>query len=115
MQATPRDPRLLEFHPSLVVPQKIRSRIIGDKEIDQAVVVNVRGDNAQPSPGLIDDAGLGSYVDESAAIIAEEVVRQRREKSRRAVVKHLVGLDALGLGGHRFAATEFGMLGIPAR
>ena len=40
----------------------------------RAVVVEVGGDDAEPSAVAVDDPGLGGDVDEPAAVVAEQVV-----------------------------------------
>ena len=50
-----------------------------------------------PRPSVVDDAGLGRHVDESAAVIAEDVVGQGGERLRRAVVVALLGVFEFGL------------------
>ena len=50
--------------------------VVGDEEVDAAVVVEVGGDDAQAAAVAVDDPGLGRDVDEPAAVVAEEVVGQ---------------------------------------
>ena len=68
------------------MPPRLRNRkfgrhVVGDEDIDPSIAVQVGRDDAQAPPVGIDDAGLGGHVHEPAAVVAEQVVRQRPEVS----------------------------------
>ena len=52
-------PGLLEPESAQVAEQVIGSHVVGDEQVDPAVVVEVGGDDAQPAPVAIDDPRLG--------------------------------------------------------
>ena len=68
---------LLEPEAAQVAEQEVRRAVVGDEEVDPAVVVEVGGDDAQPPAVAVDDPGLGGDVDEPAAVVAEDVIGQR--------------------------------------
>ena len=96
---------LLELHAAQVVPEVVGRRVVGDEEVDQAVAVEVGGDDPQPAPVRVDDAGLGRHVDEPAAVVAEQMVGPGRERPGRAVVVDVAGIDRLARLG-RIACRE---------
>ena len=75
---------LLESEPAQVAEQEIGRHVVGDEQVDAVVVVEVGGDDAQPPAVAVDDPGLRGHVDEPAAVVAEQVVRQRGESERQA-------------------------------
>ena len=91
--------RLLKPKPPLVVEQVIGRHVIGDVEIDLVVVVQVGGDDAQPAPVRIDEARLGGHVDKPRAVVAKDVIGERRIITRHTdVMPGRVGLlAALGV------------------
>ena len=72
---------LLEAKAPQVVEQEIRRGVIGDEQVDEAVAVEVGGDDPQPAAVAVDDAGLGCHVDEPARVVAEDVVRQGGDRA----------------------------------
>jgi len=95
------------------MPEVVGRRVVGNEEVDQAVLVDITGDDSQAATIPIDDAGFDSHVREAAPVVAEEVVRQGSERARCAVVELLAGLHALALGGNGPARAEGRMLGVP--
>ena len=86
LQATPaRDAGLLELHPSQVVPEVVGRRVVGDEEVDQAVVVEVRRDDPKAAPVGVDDARLGRHVHEAAPVVAEQMIGPGRERVGHAI------------------------------
>ena len=75
-----------------VAEEVIRRQIVGHEHVDLAVVVEVGGDDAQAATVEIHDSGLRGHVDEPAAVVAKNVVRQRRECERTAI--HIPRLGA---------------------
>ncbi len=73
---------LLESQAAQVVEQEVGRHVVGDEEIDPPVIVEVGGDHAEPSAVAVDDPGRRGHVDEPAAVVAEQVVRHRRESER---------------------------------
>ena len=81
--------------PPTVAEEIVGRRVVGHVEVDPAVAVEVGRDHAQSSPVAIDDARRGRHVDEPAAIVAKDVIGQRREVARIAVVgRRVLGIDA---------------------
>ena len=78
-------PDLLETQAALVSEEEIGRLIVGDEEVEPPVAVEVGGDDAQAPAVRVDDPRLGRHVGEPAAVVAEQVVRQRRRILRRAV------------------------------
>ena len=75
MQATPATQALLlESEAAPVAEQVIGRQVVGDEQVDPAVVVDVDGDDAQAAAVAIDDARLGGHVDETPAVVAEDVI-----------------------------------------
>ncbi len=98
LQATPLErPASSNLQAAEVVPEVVGRGVVGDEQIDQSIVVDVGRDDAEPSAVLVDDAGLGCHIDESAAVVAEQVVGQGGEGVRRAVVVTLLGVVELRL------------------
>ena len=73
---------LLEPEPAEVAEQEVGRLVVGDEEVEPAVVVEVGGDDPQAAAVGVDDPGLVRDVDEPAAVVAEEVVGQRRRTGR---------------------------------
>ena len=69
----------------------------------QAVAVEVGGDDSEPAAVAVDDARLGGHVDEPPVVVAEEMVRQRRDRAR---VARDIDPSARVLADHR-------VLGVP--
>ena len=88
-----------------VAEEEIRREVVGHEHVDLAVVVEVGGDDAQAAAVAVDDAGLRGHVDEPAAVVAEDVVRQRGEGGRVAV--HIARLGAIRI------LAEGRILGVP--
>ena len=68
------DADLLELHVAEVVPEVVGRRVIGDEQVDQAIFVDVGGDDAEAATVGVDDTGLGRHVDKPAAIVPEEMI-----------------------------------------
>ena len=52
-------PDLLEPHPAEVAEQEVGRGVVGDEQVDPAVVVEVGGDHAEAAAVAVDDPGLG--------------------------------------------------------
>ena len=83
-----------------VQPQVVRGLVVRHVEIDQAVAVEVAGDDAQARPGDRADAGRLAHVDEPAgAVVAVQGVGRRGVLGRVAVVPQTVRSQAGALPG----------------
>ena len=78
-------PDLLEAHPAEVAEQEVGRGVVGDEQVDPAVVVEVGGDHPEAAAVAVDDPGLGRHIDEPAPVVAEEVVGQGLGVERVAV------------------------------
>ena len=67
---------LLEPHPAEVAEQEIGRGVVGDEQVDPAVVVEVGGDHPEAAAVAVDDPGLGGDIHEPPPVIAEEAVGQ---------------------------------------
>ena len=64
-------PDLLEAHPAVVAEQEVGRGVVGDEQVEPAVVVKVGGDHPEAAAVAVDDPGLGGHVDEPAAVVSE--------------------------------------------
>ncbi len=86
MVASPDGHSLLDEAKAAPVAEEIVGRrVVGHEQVGLAVVVEVGRDDSQAASVAVDDARLGGHVDEPAAVVAEDMVRQRGEKARVAV------------------------------
>ena len=69
-------PDLLEPHSAHVAEQEIGGRIVGDKQIELAIVVEIGGDDPKPAAAAVDNTSLSRNIDESAPVIAEQMIGQ---------------------------------------
>ena len=68
----------LEAQAAPIAEQEVGRPVVGDEQVDLAVLVEVGGDHAQAPAVAVDDPGFTRHVDEPAAIVAEEVIRAAR-------------------------------------
>ena len=78
-----------------VQEEKIRDRVVGDKQIHAAVIVYVRGDDSPGFAEMFGNAGLPAHIRESAvAIVMKQPAWPWLENARDAVVMRAVSIDA---------------------
>ena len=70
---------------ALVSEEEICRLIVGDEQVEPSVAIEVGGDDTQAPTVRVDNPRLGRHVGEPAAVVAEQVVRQRRRILRGAV------------------------------
>ena len=98
-------PHLLESHPAHVAEQKVGGGVIGDEKVHPAIVVEVGGDDAEAAAVAVDDPRVRRHIDETARVIAEQVVGQ-------GLGVEWVAVDVGIIGG---VATESRVFEVPGR
>ena len=68
------DAHLFEAKAAAVSEQVVRRRVVGHEEVDATVLVEVGGDDPEPTAVAIDDASGRRHVDEPAAVVAEQMI-----------------------------------------
>ena len=70
---------LFKVEAAPVQEQELGRLVIGDEQVDPPITIKVIGHDAEAFPGLVENSRLGRDIDETSAVIAEEVVGHRRE------------------------------------
>ena len=70
---------------ALVAEEKVGCRVVGHEQVDLAVVIEVGRDNPQAASLAVDDARLLGHVEKPAAVVAKDMIRERRQQSRVAI------------------------------
>ena len=65
-----------------VAEEVVGRRVVGHEQVDLAVIVEIGRDDSQAASVRVNDARLGRNIDEPAAVVTEEMVRQRRGNVR---------------------------------
>ena len=78
----PRNRRLPRIAGPEVAEDVVGRLVVGHEQVEPPVAVEVGRDHPQPLTMPVVDAGFFRDVDEPAAVVAEEVIRQRRESLR---------------------------------
>ena len=71
---------------TVVVKEVVGRCIIGHEQVDLTVVVEIARDDSQAPSVAVDDTRFLGHVDEAAAVVTEDMVRQRREGARVAIL-----------------------------
>ncbi len=93
------------------MPEVVGGRVIGDEKVDQAILVEVRGDDAQAPPVGVDDAGIRRDVDKPAAIVAEQMIGPRGKRVGHAILVEMAGIDRLAWPARTLADVR--VMGVP--
>ena len=79
----PRGHSLLDEVKAAPIAEEVVGRlVVGHEQVGLAVLVEVGGDDSQAATVQIDDARLSGDIHESAAVVAEDMVRHRGSSAR---------------------------------
>ena len=78
---------VLEASVAVVDPQQVVGHVVGDVDVEVAVVVEVLGNHAERGPGLVDARGMADFREAAGALVAEQAIPGRLVDLGRTVTR----------------------------